>query len=228
MVPAPIHSDDIFYIAILSILSLVLQIILNGSRSTRPMLDPKEFDALRGEMESYDAAREEIIKRSRDITKHSKAAIYALHRDEDAEAQAHLQDAQRAIAELLPRIAQDPTLRTGGFSAGIEEYVEASAFLHFLQEGSLLGRSAIQVSTAEEYLGGLSDLTGELMRYAVNRATKRDKTSVQKIRDLVDAIYGQLVQFDFRNSDLRRKYDAVKYNLQKVENVLYDLELRAA
>lgn len=190
------------------------------------MIDIKEFSKIRNEMESYDQARDTIIKRSRDITKASKQAIYALHRDEDGEAIKHLADAEKAIGELLPKIKKDPMLRTGSFSGGVEEYVEAKTFLHFLQEGKLLPRAKLPVATAEEYLGGLSDLTGELVRYAVLRATKRDRESVQRIRDIIDAIFGQMLQFDFRNGELRRKYDSMKYNLQKVEGVLYDLSVR--
>jgi predicted translin family RNA/ssDNA-binding protein len=63
------------------------------------------------------------------------------------------------------------------------------------------------------------------MRYAVLQATKRDKKAVEQARNLIDAIYGQFVMFDFRNSELRKKYDSIKYNLQKVENVLYDMAL---
>ena len=41
----------------------------------------------------------------------------------------------------------------------------------------------------------------------------------------IDAIHGQLLQFDLRNGELRKKYDSIKYNLQKAENTLYDLTL---
>lgn len=186
----------------------------------------KDFEKLRSEMDAYDKAREHIIINSRAITKESKAAIYALQRDEDEEAAAHLKVARAAIDSLLPAIKKDPTLRTGGFSGGVEEYVEAIAFQHFLHEGKLLSRTAVPFADAEEYLGGLCDLTGELNRYGVLRATKGDGESVQRIRNVIDEIYGALSTFDLRNGDLRRKYDAVKYALQKIEQVLYDLSLR--
>ena len=41
---------------------------------------------------------------------------------------------------------------------------------------------------ASRYLGGVLDFTGELNRYAIARATVRDKAAVQRCRDLVDAI----------------------------------------
>lgn len=189
------------------------------------MIDTKEFASLKRQMEAYDASRDTIIKESRDITKLSKQAIYSLHRDEPKVAKQQLADAEKVIAKLLKEIKADPTLRTGGFSASLEEYTEAKAFLHFLERGTLITSKELKVVEAEEYLLGLCDLTGELMRYAIMQATKRNKRAVENARDMIDAIYGQFVQFDFRNSELRKKYDSIKYNLQKVENVLYDMAL---
>ena len=188
-------------------------------------IDQKEFEQLKHDMEKYDAARDTIIKESRDITKLSKQAIYSLHRGEVDAARQQLAAAKAVITKLITVIKEEPTLRTGGFSSGMEEYVEACAFLFFIKTGKLLPYKEVPDLEPEEYLGGLSDLTGELMRYAVIQATKRNHKAVQDVRDLIDGIYGQFVQFDFRNSELRKKYDSIKYNLQKVENVLYDMAL---
>jgi hypothetical protein len=51
-------------------------------------------------------------------------------------------------------------------------------------------------------------------RYAMGRATARDFASVRKARDLVHEILEYLLQFDFRNGFLRRKYDGTKYALK--------------
>lgn len=189
------------------------------------MLDPKEFSAIRKQMEDYDASRDTIIKESRDITKLSKQAIYSLHREDPATAKQQLADAEKVIAKLLKSIKADPRVRTGSFSASLEEYTEAKAFLRFLENGKLISCKELKVVEAEEYLLGLTDFTGELMRHAVLRATKRDRKAVEAARNMIDEIYGQFVMFDFRNSELRKKYDSIKYNLQKVENVLYDMAL---
>lgn len=58
---------------------------------------------------------------------------------------------------------------------------------------------------------------GELMRYAVVKATARDVEEVKRCKAMVEAISGELIQFDFRNGPLRRKFDSVKYNLRKLE-----------
>ena len=45
-------------------------------------LDQADFEALMSGMSLYDEQRDIVIKRSRDITKASKVAIYCLHRGE--------------------------------------------------------------------------------------------------------------------------------------------------
>ncbi|MDD9953752.1 MAG: hypothetical protein OXR66_05440 [Candidatus Woesearchaeota archaeon] len=184
-----------------------------------------EFETLRKELAEYDALRDTVIKTARDIVKNSKHAIYSLHRNEVKKAKEQLKEAEKITKELAPVIKKHPSLRHGMFSSGMEEYAEARAFLQFLENGTLVSCKELGV-TVDEYLLGLCDVTGELMRFAVHKGTERDTKAVQAARDLVDMIFGELMQFDFRNSELRRKYDSVKYNLQKIEKVLYDLALQ--
>lgn len=108
------------------------------------------------------------------------------------------------------------------------QFVEAAAFKVFLQEGRLLRSSELPHVQPEEFLGGVLDLTEELSRHAIQRATVRDTSAVQLCRDIVDVLMGQFLQFDLRNSALRRKYDGLKYTLKKLENTMYELSLAEA
>ena len=63
------------------------------------------------------------------------------------------------------------------------------------------------------------------LRFAVLRATARDTASVARARDAVDAIFGQMLQFDLRNGNARKKFDTLKYTLKKLESLLYELQL---
>lgn len=81
-------------------------------------------------------------------------------------------------------------------------------------------------ATDEEYLAGaLMGLAQDLSRYGMGRATVRDVTSVAIARNLVSDIMDQLLQFDFRNGPLRRKYDGTKYALKTLETLLYELSV---
>ncbi len=188
-------------------------------------LDEQEFAEIKRSFEAFDAKREAIIKESRDILKLSKQAIYSVHRGDLEKAREQLSAAEKIKERLEGAIGNDPNLRTGGFANALEEYAEARTFLDFTRDGTITRLRDLKVDP-EAYLGGLADLTGELCRQAVIRATKNDEEQVRRIHQAIEAIYGQFVQFDFRNGELRRKYDSIKYNLQKVERVLYDLTLR--
>lgn len=80
--------------------------------------------------------------------------------------------------------------------------------------------------TIEDYLFGLTNLSGELSRLAVNAVTRQDFKQPQRIADFLNEIYAGLRQMNLKNDALRRRFDAVKYDVKKVEDVLYDLSVR--
>ncbi|TDH72145.1 uncharacterized protein CCR75_008368 [Bremia lactucae] len=189
------------------------------------LLRHQDFVDMNREMHEYDEMREKIIKRSREILKASKQAIFALHRSDKTEASKLLATAEKVIPELVSLIETNPSLREGALSSSLEEYAEAKCFSYYLDNKCLPPRDEMPIVMKNEYLGGVIDFTGELMRYAVVKATAREVEEVQRCKDMVEAISGELIQFDFRNGPLRRKFDAVKYNLRKLENTLYELSL---
>ena len=75
------------------------------------------------------------------------------------------------------------------------------------------------------YLGGLSDLLGELVRLAIKLATLGKLKEVKKLHKIADDIMAELVEFDMR-SYLRTKYDQAKGHLRKIEQINYEINLR--
>ncbi|RMX68257.1 hypothetical protein DD238_006735 [Peronospora effusa] len=215
------------------------------------LLNRQDFIDMNEEMHEYDEMREKIIKRSREILKariffrgftscnaifciHSKQAIFALHRGDRVEALKLLSDAEKVIPELVALTEKNSSLRDGSLASSLEEYAEAKCFYYYLDTKCLLPRQDVPIVDKNEYLGGVIDftgglkvsgLTGELMKYAVVKATARNVEEVKRCKAMVEAISGELIQFDFRNGPLRRKFDSVKYNLRKLENTLYELSL---
>ena len=57
-------------------------------------------------------------------------------------------------------------------------------------------------------------------------AGKGEVEKVVTIKELIDEIYGEMIGFDLRNSDLRRKFDSIKYNLKKLEDLVLDLRIK--
>ncbi|CAK0735544.1 hypothetical protein CVIRNUC_000598 [Coccomyxa viridis] len=199
-----------------------------AARSSTSIIPHVEFAAIRHDMEHSDAQREIIIKKSRDVQKYSKQAIFAAHRNDTARCGKLLLDAAVIAGEILPILTELPNLRYGSFSNAMEEYAEARCFQTFLGSGRVISPTELENVERDEYLGGVLDFTGELNRYAVARATKRDVQAVVNCRDLVEGLMGEFLQFDLRNGAIRKKYDSLKYTLRKMENTLYELSLAEA
>lgn len=189
-------------------------------------VNKEEFLRLQDEMQGQDDLRERVIKEMREAQKASKNSIFALHRRDFAGAKGKLDAARKVIDRFLPIVRDNPDLRRGTFSSAVEEYVEACAFERFLQDGSLITVSDLNgICNAEEYLGGVADLIGEMVRYAVLEATQRNVTAVQKCQALGSDVLAAFMEFDFRNGALRKKSDGIKYGVKRFEEILYDLSL---
>ena len=190
------------------------------------MLNEKEFTQIRKEMQDYDSEREKLIKKSRDVLKLSKQIIYAVHRD-DLEEAANLITSIEKEKKNAEEITKQSTalMFEGSYKVSIQEYVEALLYYHFVKDGILIEMEKLNV-TANHYILGLCDLTGELVRKAVFLAGKGKVDKVKIIKDLVDEIYGVLLKLDFREPGIRRKFDSIKYDLRKLEDLVLDLKLK--
>jgi len=175
------------------------------------------------ELTSFDAKREEVIKKSRDILKLSKQAVYNVHRNDLNYAKKNLDDAKEIIDSIKAEIKKDSNLETiGAFGAGLQEYVEGLTYYSYIKTGNIPTRKDVGVDT-ENYLLGICDLTGELGRKAVFLAIDKKFDEVKKIHEVVSEIYGEFLKFDFRNGELRKKSDSIKYNLKKIEELMFDI-----
>lgn len=190
------------------------------------MLNKKDFKEIRKEFNSLDDNREKAIKKSRDILKLSKQIIYSVHRDDLKEAGKLVSkiEAEKKKAEKI--VSKNSKLESiGAYRVAIGEYVEALLYYFFIKNKKIITHKFLKVTT-EHYLLGLIDLTGELGRKAVQLAGKGVFKKVVWIRDAVSEVYGELLKFDFRDSDMRRKFDSVKYDLKKLEDLVLDLKLK--
>jgi len=176
------------------------------------------------EMEEYvkqeDSMREELIIQSRLVLKDSKSAIYSIHRGELKEGKKLIDSAALVLKRMDVILKKYPHLKYSSDNA-YEEYCEACLFYGFIN-GKLPNAKSLNVDSII-YLQSLSDFTGELARKAVIDATAKKGVEVKKIRDLIDEVYGIMIRFDLRNGELRKKADAIKWNLNKVEELLHSL-----
>ncbi|MBS3112302.1 hypothetical protein J4459_03490 [Candidatus Woesearchaeota archaeon] len=185
------------------------------------MLDKKSFAQIRKSFEIFEEKREETIQNSRGIIQLSKKIIYDIHRND-------LKSASIGIKKIKLSLKKISTQKydTGIDSVAQQEYVEAIVFYEFVKNEKIPTHTQLKVS-AHNYLMGLCDLTGELGRHCVNQAIKRDYKEVFRTKDLVDEIYGEFLKFNLRNSDLRKKSDAIKWNLKKIEDLVYSIKTKS-
>ncbi|KAL2204108.1 Translin family protein [Sarocladium strictum] len=80
--------------------------------------------------------------------------------------------------------------------------------------------------TIEEYLLSLPDLTSDLARLATNSVTLGDFALPLIISSFVKDLFAGFQLLNLKNDILRKRADAVKYDVKRVEDVVYDLSLR--
>ena len=155
------------------------------------------------------------------LLRFSKGVIYAVHRDD--------KKVDTLAKQLITKIR---SLRTRGelqylpiYKVAMQEYVEAIGFWEFIKNKKFPTQQELSTS-APDYLAGLCDLTGELMRKANNFVIKRQPEEAIMLKEVVDLIYGEFLALDIRDNDLRKKADQIKYNLRKLEDIAYHLARR--
>lgn len=189
------------------------------------MLSLTHTKSLKKRLKKIEQARHSLHALSGDILSGSKRAIFAFHRDDQKTAIQELHMAQKKlrlaaqIAKREPRVNYD-----GPWRAAQEEFAEAHLLSQYLRSGKI-GPVPDVSDDPDIFIGALSDLTGELVRYAVRLVTQHKKMKVEQIFKDVDQVIMFLLQLDL-TGNLRTKVDQAKQNLRKLEEMCYELALR--
>lgn len=189
------------------------------------MIKKNWLERIKKDLETYQEERNQIIIASRDILRYSKNAIFALHRGGKKEAENFLKSAETVISRLNKAYNKNNRLRfEGSYKASLEEYVEAKTFWLFMA-GKSLDKLPFESIGPEEYINGLADLTGELVRQAVLRATKGDYKVLENYRVFTEEIVGFMLNL-YLTGVSRQKFDDAKRNLKRLEQIIYETKLR--
>ncbi|CAI8608593.1 unnamed protein product [Vicia faba] len=166
--------------------------------------------------------RERVVKASRDITMNSKKVIFQVHRMSKYNKVEVLEKAEKDLAAVTNQYVSRLVKELQGtdfwklrraYSPGIQEYVEAATFCSFCKNGTLLKLDEINDTLLPlsdpslqplqinilDYLLGLADLTGELMRLAIDD-----------------------------NSDMKTKMDVMLQSVMKIENACFSVHVRGS
>ncbi|BGP43499.1 Translin-1 [Rhodotorula kratochvilovae] len=80
--------------------------------------------------------------------------------------------------------------------------------------------------STEEYLHSLISLVNELSRLAVNRVTLGDYQAPVQYSRFAKELSNAFGLLNLKNDSLRKRFDSIKYDVKRLEEVVYDLSLR--
>lgn len=181
--------------------------------------------ALRELFVSKNAARDAAIAGSRELVRYCSEAIRAVHRREWDTAQAKLETARAAADKLRAGVADYPDLYYAGYiQDALKEVVEAFLTYAIVRDEPLPGVAELDVEIAT-YLNGLAEAATELRRFILDilRRTDGDSDEAERLLEWMDAIYDELVTFDFPDAitgGLRRQTDVVRGVLERTRGDL--------
>lgn len=188
------------------------------------MINKKFIQKLKKEHEAQNSERRQIISLSNIILHDSKRVIFSLHRNDIKKSEDMLKEIEKILQKLEKKFGYTRIREEGAYRAGAEEYVEAKMFFYAMTGKKVDKIKEIKLSH-ESYLGGICDLTGELVRRAVNMAASGNIGEVEKIKKVINDIMAELVEFNMAGY-LRTKYDQARGNLRKIEQINYEIKIR--
>lgn len=188
------------------------------------MINKKFIQKLKKGYDQHEGERRQIISLSNTVLHGSKRVIFALHRDNIKQASKLLLEAEKTLQALEKKFGYNRLVKEGAYRAGAEEYVEAKMFYRVLTGKKVDKVNKIELGT-DSYLAGICDLSGELVRRAVNLVAAGKIKEVEKIKKAINEIMAELVEFDMTGY-LRTKYDQAKNSLRKIEHIDYEIKIR--
>lgn len=199
------------------------------------VIDLKALGEIKLRYDRFDAAREVVLKRARDVVKAAKNAVYALQRSDFRKADQDLRQCTKDAGSLhADLVGAWPTLRGGLFSSALEELCEALAYRAFRKDKKLLSMAEVQAESGlafpialHEYLGGLMDLTGEVGRFAIRSASRGRQAlpDVQRCLVCLDAVHAGTQELPYLPCGLGKKMGPLRGTMAKIEGALYELAL---
>ncbi|KAG7259443.1 hypothetical protein CRUP_018656 [Coryphaenoides rupestris] len=106
-----------------------------------------------------------------------------------------------------------------------------AAFVGYLESEALVTREEVVREEGfhlgvEDYLAGVLIMASELSRLAVNSVTAGDYSRPLRISTFINELDSGFRLLNLKNDPLRKRYDGLKYDVKKIEEVVYDLSIR--
>ena len=171
-------------------------------------------DQIRRGFDQKTALRDEALKQARELTRHASLAIRAIHREDQAEAQAEIA-LGRELAQALTNTlrVEHPDLFFAGYTQdAIKEYCEACLTVAMIK-GEALPTPQELDAEPPAYLNGLTETLGELRRRCLDLLRPGYSAEVERLLAMMDDVFTQLVTMDYPDAitdGLRRRTDLAR------------------
>lgn len=180
-------------------------------------------ERIRTDFEARNDARDEALRRSRELTRLCATAIRASHRNEWDTARELLAQADAVANGIREALASYPDLLHAGYTQdALKELVEAHATLA-LASGAPVPEPETLGVTYPAYLNGLCEAASEMRRRCLDELRRGDTAEAERLLQAMDEVYDVLVTFDFPDAitgGLRRRVDQLRSVLERTRGDL--------
>ncbi|KAI7753839.1 hypothetical protein M8C21_031993 [Ambrosia artemisiifolia] len=221
----------------------------NDSSSSSPTsaIVEKQFHDFRHRLEESGTLRDRIKAVATQIestTRMMHSSLLLIHQSrpihevlEKAKTQIDvLKDLFSQLAEIVRERPGEYYRYHGDWRTEAQQVVSLIAFMHWLETGDLLIHTEVEEKLGlnasafgldvEDYLIGICFMSNELPRYVVNQVTAGDYDCPRKVLKFLTDLHASFRLLNLRNDFLRKKFDGMKYDLRRVEEVYYDVKIR--
>ncbi|CAO1625992.1 unnamed protein product [Sympodiomycopsis kandeliae] len=122
------------------------------------------------------------------------------------------------------------TLQRSNYTVALAYYLGTGRLISKSESLEILGLSTTSPSkltlTTEEYLHSLISVINDFSRLAVNSVTMNDYVTPLRLSHFVKDLSSGFSLLNLKNDSLRKRFDSIKYDVKKIEEVVYDISLR--
>ncbi len=171
------------------------------------------IDFIRQDFDARNVARDDALKRSRELIRHCSLSIRACHRHEFEKARELLAQVDALAEQMTSNLVDYPDLYYAGYTRdALKEVVEAHLVYALIHHDPLPTPTQLNVPSSA-YLGGLAEAATEMRRFILDLIRQDRLDEAEVYFEKMDEIYSALVTIDFPDAltgGLRRQTDVVR------------------
>ncbi len=182
----------------------------------------KGIAAVRDAMGASHETRERVLVSTRKLGQLAAKSIRHVHRRDWPEAERLLGEAKAAAAQARALLAPHPELNPAYLHDTEKEMVEAAIVLALVRNEEIPTKDELGCG-ATAYLHGVGEAASEVRRFALDEMRAGRIEEAERILGEMEAIYEELITFDFPDSltnGLRRTCDALRAVVERTRTDL--------